>query len=796
MFDEHFIPPSVTVSLVQVATAPRAVVLANSPMSTSIDQDAPSTSIPSTQEQEHSPNISQGQPIACVQDKKALYGLKQAPRAWYDMLLSFLISQHFSKGAVDPTLFTRQAGNDLLLVQIYVDDIIFASTNTAMCNEFANQMTTKYKMSMMGQMSFFLGLQISQSPRGIFINQSKYASEIVKKYGMRTSDSVDIPMVEKSKLDEDLQRKPIDATLYRGMIGSLMYLTSSRPDLIYAVCLCARSLVLEDTGMSLTAYVDADHAGCQDTRRSTSGSAQFLGDKLVSWSSKKQKCTAISSTEAEYIALSGCYAVLAKESSQPKSSYEAAATLIEFELKKMLIDKMDKSKLYLAAPEHRECYEGLIKYYDLDNNIFSIYGKVYSLKRCQKDKDKDEEPSVGSDRELKKRKTSKDAEPTKGPKAKESQSGSFKGTKSQPKSSRKFVQSEEPEFEVADSDMPQDQEENPGNDDKEPQGKGQNQSWLMTLASYVDKPSKTFDELMSTPIDFSAYIMNGLKITNLTQETLLRPAFRLLKGTHSNYAELEYDFEEFTSGNNQKVHVDYFFNNDLKYLQGGVSTMTYTTSITKTKAAQYDLPGIEDMVLNIWVPIKVAYDKHALWGIAHWREQLTRVEVMRKHGYEYLQEIVVRRADNDLYIFKEGNFPRLGINEIEDMLLLKINVTKSETTKSSSRKRDPYTPYQDPQGFIYVDNNGRNKLMRSDELYKFSDRTLARLQTSLDDITKNIPMEYLPKRRWSTLEKKRANIMIKAIDKQLKERRLMRSLEKFVGGRHYGTDLRLLQRTI
>ncbi|GJY72340.1 hypothetical protein Tco_0476043 [Tanacetum coccineum] len=123
-------------------------------------------------------------------------------------------------------------------------------------------------MSMMGQMSFFLGLQISQSPRGIFINQSKYASEIVKKYGMLTSDSVDTPMVEKSKLDEDLQGTPIDATLYR----------------------------------------DADHAGCQDTRRSTSGSAQFLGDKLVSWSSKKQKCTAISSTEAEYIALSGCCA--------------------------------------------------------------------------------------------------------------------------------------------------------------------------------------------------------------------------------------------------------------------------------------------------------------------------------------------------------------------------------------------------------------------------------------------------------------------------------------------------------
>ncbi|GJZ93406.1 retrovirus-related pol polyprotein from transposon TNT 1-94 [Tanacetum coccineum] len=253
--------------------------------------------------------VDQDNPSHVYKLKKALYSLKQAPRAWYDMLSSFLISQHFSKGAVDPTLFTRKAGNDLLLVQIYVDDIIFASTNTAMCNEFANLMTTKFKMSMMGQMSFFLGLQISQSPRGIFLNQSKYASEIIKKYGMLTSDSVDTPMVEKSKLDEDLQGKPVDATLYHGMIGSLMYLTSSRPDLIYAVCLCARYQAKptekhlnavkrifrylkgtinmglwysKDTGMSLTAYADADHARFQDTRRSTSRSAQFLGDKLVS----------------------------------------------------------------------------------------------------------------------------------------------------------------------------------------------------------------------------------------------------------------------------------------------------------------------------------------------------------------------------------------------------------------------------------------------------------------------------------------------------------------------------------
>ncbi|GKB83525.1 retrovirus-related pol polyprotein from transposon TNT 1-94 [Tanacetum coccineum] len=326
MFDEYFNPPTIVVSPVPVADASRAVDLADSHMSTSVDQDTPSISIPSSQEQEHSPIISQGSssnvrpihtpfeslsrwnkdhPIANVigdpsrfdnpshvyKLKKALYSLKQAPCAWYDMLSSFLISRHFSKGVVDPTLFTRKAGNDLLLVQIYVDDIIFASTNTAMCNEFANLMTT--------------------------------------------NNTVDTPMVEKSKLDEDLQGKLVDATLYCGMIGSLMYLTSSKPNLIYAVYLCARYQAKptkrhlntvkrifrylkgtinmglwysKDTGMSLTAYANADHAGCQDTRRSTSRSAQFLDDKLVSRSSKKKKSTTISSTEAEYIALSGCCA--------------------------------------------------------------------------------------------------------------------------------------------------------------------------------------------------------------------------------------------------------------------------------------------------------------------------------------------------------------------------------------------------------------------------------------------------------------------------------------------------------
>ncbi|GKE44935.1 retrovirus-related pol polyprotein from transposon TNT 1-94 [Tanacetum coccineum] len=142
--------------------------------------------------------------------KKALYGLKQAPRAWYDMLSSFLISQDFSKGSVDPTLFIRRDGKELLLVQIYVDDIIFVASTPELCDLFSKIMCSKFKMSMMGKISFFLGLQISQSPRGIFINQSKYALESLNKYGFDSCDPVDTPMVEKSKLDEDKEGKVVD----------------------------------------------------------------------------------------------------------------------------------------------------------------------------------------------------------------------------------------------------------------------------------------------------------------------------------------------------------------------------------------------------------------------------------------------------------------------------------------------------------------------------------------------------------------------------------------------------------
>ncbi|GJW93789.1 retrovirus-related pol polyprotein from transposon TNT 1-94 [Tanacetum coccineum] len=246
-WDRYFNPPSSVVSPVPVATTPRAVDIAGSPSSTTSDQDTPSSNevlliklkwIYKVETDEFggvlknkARLVAQGfwqeegidfeESIAPVERIEAIRifvaNAANKNMTIFQMDNDFLKWRAQGRGAVDPTLFTRKVRNDLLLVQIYVDDIIFASANTALCDEFANLMTTKFKMSMMGQI-----------------------------------DSVDIPMVEKNKLDEDLQGTSVDATLYRDMIGSLMYLMSN-----------------------------ADYAGFQDTRRSTSGSAQFLGDKLM-----------------------------------------------------------------------------------------------------------------------------------------------------------------------------------------------------------------------------------------------------------------------------------------------------------------------------------------------------------------------------------------------------------------------------------------------------------------------------------------------------------------------------------
>ncbi|GKA96363.1 retrovirus-related pol polyprotein from transposon TNT 1-94 [Tanacetum coccineum] len=260
--------------------------------------------------------------------KKALYGLKQAPKAWYDRLKAFLIKHEYKMGMVDNTLFTKKKSSNLIIVQIYVDDIIFGSTCQDMCDEFAKIMHDEFEMSMMGELNFFLGLQIKQMEDGIFFNQSKYIKEILKKFGLEESKPMKTPMSSDTKLTKDEECESVDSTKYRGMIGSLLYLTASRPDIMFNVCLCARfqeapkTSHLEAvkrifryikgtthlglwyhkrTGIETVVYTDSDHAGDYVDRKSTSGICMFVGCCLTSWFSKKQTALAISTTEAEYV---------------------------------------------------------------------------------------------------------------------------------------------------------------------------------------------------------------------------------------------------------------------------------------------------------------------------------------------------------------------------------------------------------------------------------------------------------------------------------------------------------------
>jgi hypothetical protein len=243
--------------------------------------------------------------------------------------------QGFKIGRVDTTLFTKDVNGDLFICQIYVDDIIFGSTNDLLSHEFATMMSREFEMSMIGELTFFLRFQVKQMKEGTFIYQEKYTKDILKKFKMDECKPIKTPMATNGHLDLDVDGKPVDQSLYRSMIGSLFYLTVSRPDIMFSVCLCARfqanpteshlsavnrilrylkhtpSIGLwypKGASLDLLGYSDSDFAGSRVDRKSTSGGCHLLGRSLVSWSSKKQNSVALSTAEAEYIAAGACCA--------------------------------------------------------------------------------------------------------------------------------------------------------------------------------------------------------------------------------------------------------------------------------------------------------------------------------------------------------------------------------------------------------------------------------------------------------------------------------------------------------
>ncbi|KAK1434274.1 hypothetical protein QVD17_00010 [Tagetes erecta] len=250
-----------------------------------------------------------------------------------DFPSKYLLSKGFSRGTIDMTLFKKEVNGELLIVQVYVDDIIFGSTNEGLCREFEKVMMDRFEMTIMGEMCFFLGLQVEQKPDGILIHQEKYIKEILTKFGMDDSSPELIPFTAQTCLTSDDNGYPVDAHRYRSMIGSLMYLTASRPDITFAMCYCAcfqanpkeshekavKRIFRYLKGSSrlglwypkggnfdLHSFSDSDHAGCRINRKSVTGGCQYLGECLVSWQSKKQTTVSLSTGEAEYIAASSC----------------------------------------------------------------------------------------------------------------------------------------------------------------------------------------------------------------------------------------------------------------------------------------------------------------------------------------------------------------------------------------------------------------------------------------------------------------------------------------------------------
>nr|GEV52619.1 hypothetical protein [Tanacetum cinerariifolium] len=435
--------------------------------------------------------------------------------------------------------------------------------------------------------------------------------------------------------------------------------------------------------------------------------------------------------------------VLTRSSNSSKTSYAIAADLSEMELKKILIKKMEGNKSIHRSNEKRNLYKAFVEAYESDKIILDTYGDTVTLKRRHDDDtDKDEEPSAGSDQ------------------------GGPKDIEKERSQSQQALQRRKLQGALAS------------------QHKGLN----------LDKRWQAID--------------------TLTPKLLAGPTYELMKGSCKSLVELEFFLEEVykvttdqldwvnpegqqyphnmlkplplipNSQGRRVIPFDHFINNDLVYLRGGASSRKYTTSVTKTKAADYGhIKWIEDLVpraMAMWIQELVGYDKHALWGISHWgckRQQfysfavnresardvyskrriiaVTELKIVEWHNYKHLDWITMRKDDDKLYKFKEGDFKRLHIQDIEDMRVedfqlgvesyqKKLNLTRPDTYRSDLKRKDAYIAYSNPIGFIYQNKDKQNRLMRIDELHKFSDGMLTDVCTALDDRLKGIRMKYLP----------------------------------------------------
>nr|GEW25123.1 hypothetical protein [Tanacetum cinerariifolium] len=442
--------------------------------------------------------------------------------------------------------------------------------------------------------------------------------------------------------------------------------------------------------------------------------------------------------------------------------------------------------------------EKLLKFKNIspdDNEIASLMDtivrtkepNVFTLKRNRDKKDKDQDPSAGSDRGMNKRKYSKEAESQKYPRSKEgrSSSSSKDTSRSHHKSSSKSVYAEEPSHTVNDSIVQKNQEFDMSNNDEQPEDE------VSPKNDWFKKPERP----PTTDPDWN-------KRQHATTERLdwHNPKGKPYLFDLQKPLSLIPDHK-----GHQVIPQDYFINNDLEYLKGGSLSRQYSTSVTKTKSATYEIKWIEDLFSNLWSPVKICKQQGVNEGCLLQKRiiAVTRLKIIKKYDYGHLDENEVRREDQRLYAFKEGDFPRLHLQDIEDMLCLlgqhkltNLTIDEHYDLNVALRMFTIRIVIKRRVEDLQLGVKSYQKKLNLTKPYAFSDGTLNDVWTALHDITLRIRMKYLPKKKWSGLDKRRARVMIHNIDKLLYKRMLMRNLKKFVCRREYENGLRLLERTI
>nr|GFA21523.1 hypothetical protein [Tanacetum cinerariifolium] len=492
--------------------------------------------------------------------------------------------------------------------------------------------------------------------------------------------------------------------------------------------------------------------------------------------------------------------VLTRSSHSSRTSYAVVADISEMELKKILIEKMEGNKF------------------------------------IQREDDDQEGPSAGSDRGSKRQREGGEHASASTPS--ETATGcagrSTTGSQSRQLSASESAFAKEPVQTTCQMEEPSHPPRRPPTPDRDwnktlPAAQGNAQSWISELARQTNARS-SFNELLDTPIDFSNFIMNRLSVDTLIPKFLAGPTFELMRRSCNSLTELEYHLEEVYKATTDQldwvnpegqqythnllqplplipdnrgrrvISFEHFINNDLEYLRGGASSRKYTTSVTKTKAADYGhIKWIEDLEYALDV-----YSKRRIIAVIE-------LKIVQWHNYKHLDWISVRRDDDKIYKFKEGDFKRLRLQDIEDMLLLLVqgklsnltveehfafNVSLRMFTRSIVIQRRVEDLQLGVESYQKRLNLTKTDTYRPDLKRREIDGTLNDVRNALDDRLKGIRMQYLPHTIWRKGDKDRAAAMIQVIDRMLKTRRIMRSLERFVGGRLYEEDFRMLQRTI